>query len=65
MFRENDRHLQFGLFDTVEQLPKKVRQRLELPGQARSTVNSSVALTSRLLRCSMWTRRRGPTRPLT
>ncbi len=29
MFRENDRHLQFGLFDTVEQLPKKVHQRLE------------------------------------
>jgi hypothetical protein len=29
MFRENDRHLQFGLLDTVEQLPKKVRQRLE------------------------------------
>jgi len=29
MFRGNDSHLQFGLFDTVEQLPKKVRQRLE------------------------------------
>ncbi len=29
MFRENDRLLQFGLFDTVEQLPKKVHQRLE------------------------------------
>jgi hypothetical protein len=29
MFRENDRHLQFGMFDTVEQLPEKVRQRLE------------------------------------
>ena len=29
MFRENDRHLQFGLFDTVQQLPEKVRRRLE------------------------------------
>jgi hypothetical protein len=29
MFRENDRHLQFGLFDTVQRLPEKVRRRLE------------------------------------
>jgi hypothetical protein len=29
MFRENDRHLQFGLFDTVQQLPEKVRRRLK------------------------------------
>ena len=29
MFRENEAHLQFGLFDTLEQLPEKVRQRLE------------------------------------
>lgn len=29
MFRENDQHLQHGLFDTVQQLPEKVRQRLE------------------------------------
>lgn len=29
MFRANDRHLQFGLFDTVQQLPEKVRRRLE------------------------------------
>ncbi len=29
MFRGNDSHLQFGLFDTVEQLRKKPRQRLE------------------------------------
>jgi hypothetical protein len=29
MFRENDRHLQFGLLDTVQQLPEKVRRRLE------------------------------------
>lgn len=29
MFRENDQHLQHGLFDTFQQLPEKVRQRLE------------------------------------
>jgi hypothetical protein len=29
MFRENEAHLQFGLFDTLERLPEKVRQRLE------------------------------------
>jgi hypothetical protein len=29
MFREHDKHLQFGLFDTVQQLPEKVRRRLE------------------------------------
>lgn len=29
MFRENDQHLQFGIFDTIQQLPEKVRQRLE------------------------------------
>ena len=29
MFRENDKHLQFGLFDTVQRLPEKVRGRLE------------------------------------
>ncbi len=29
MFRENDQHLQFGLFDTVQQLPQKVRRRLK------------------------------------
>jgi hypothetical protein len=29
MFRKNDRHLQFGLLDTVQQLPEKVRRRLE------------------------------------
>ena len=29
MFRENEQHLQFGLFDTFQQLPEKVRQRLE------------------------------------
>jgi len=29
MFRENNKHLQFGLFDTVQRLPGKVRRRLE------------------------------------
>lgn len=29
MFRENERHRQLGLFDTFQQLPDKVRQRLE------------------------------------
>jgi hypothetical protein len=29
MFRENEQHLQFGMFDTFQQLPEKVRQRLE------------------------------------
>lgn len=29
MFRANDQHLQFGMFDTFEQLPEKTRQRLE------------------------------------
>jgi hypothetical protein len=29
MFRINDQHLQFGLFDTFGQLPEKIRQRLE------------------------------------
>ncbi len=29
MFRENENHLQFGLFDTLQRLPEKVRQRLE------------------------------------
>jgi hypothetical protein len=29
MFRENEQHLQFGLFDTFQQLPERVRQRLE------------------------------------
>ena len=29
MFRENDQHLQFGIFDTFQQMPEKVRQRLE------------------------------------
>lgn len=29
MFRENDQHLQHGLFDTFQQLPEKVRRRLE------------------------------------
>jgi hypothetical protein len=29
MFRANDQHLQFGMFDTFEQLPEKIRQRLE------------------------------------
>ncbi|MCJ7558717.1 MAG: transposase [Gammaproteobacteria bacterium] len=29
MFRENEDHLQFGLFDTLQRLPEKVRQRLE------------------------------------
>ena len=29
MFRENEKHLQFGLFDTLQRLPEKVRQRLE------------------------------------
>jgi hypothetical protein len=29
MFRENNQHLQHGLFDTFQQLPEKVQQRLE------------------------------------
>jgi hypothetical protein len=29
MFRENEQHLQLGMFDTFQQLPEKVRQRLE------------------------------------
>jgi len=29
MFRANDQHLQFGLFETIQQLPEKVLQRLE------------------------------------
>ena len=29
MFRAHDQHLQVGLFDTLQQLPEKVRQRLE------------------------------------
>jgi len=29
MFRGNEEHLQFGLFDTLQRLPEKVRQRLE------------------------------------
>jgi hypothetical protein len=29
MFRENEQHLQFGMFDTFQQLPEKVRRRLE------------------------------------
>ena len=29
MFRENDKHLQHGLFDTFQQLPAKVQKRLE------------------------------------
>ncbi|MGD8794364.1 MAG: transposase, partial [Anaerolineae bacterium] len=29
MFRANDQHLQVGMFDTLQQLPEKVRQRLE------------------------------------
>jgi hypothetical protein len=29
MFRANDRHLQFGMFDTFEELPDRTRQRLE------------------------------------
>jgi hypothetical protein len=29
MFRENDKHLQLGLFDTVQQLPEEVRRRLK------------------------------------
>jgi hypothetical protein len=29
MFRANDQHLQFGMFDTFEQLPEKIRRRLE------------------------------------
>jgi hypothetical protein len=29
MFRENDQHLQLGMFDTFQQLPEKVRRRLE------------------------------------
>jgi len=29
MFRENNEHLQFGLFDTFQRLPGKVRRRLE------------------------------------
>lgn len=29
MFRENEQHLQFGMFDTFQQLPEKVRQRLD------------------------------------
>jgi hypothetical protein len=29
MFRESDRHLQFGLFDTVQQLPEKLHRRLK------------------------------------
>jgi hypothetical protein len=29
MYRANDRHLQWGMFDTFEQLPERTRQRLE------------------------------------
>jgi hypothetical protein len=29
MFRKNEQHQQIGLFETVEQLPEKVRRRLE------------------------------------
>jgi len=29
MFRRNDQHLQFGMFNTIQQLPEKVRRRLE------------------------------------
>jgi hypothetical protein len=29
MFRTNDQHLQFGMFNTLQQLPEQVRQRLE------------------------------------
>jgi hypothetical protein len=29
IFRENDKHLQFDLFDTVQRLPEKVRRRLK------------------------------------
>ncbi len=29
MFRPNDSHVQTGLFDTVKELPERIRQRLE------------------------------------
>jgi len=29
MFRANDSHLQWGLFDTFQELPEKLRKRLE------------------------------------